>query len=242
MSRLLHLKENIKNNSICENDDPDPFNILSLLGKKPEAKEAQEEGDDKDLDNNLCECKEYFRNEMFSNKCSKCYELTHPNIWLELNNMANFKVKMANQKYSINYLQNYTKMRQIPDKHSLFEVLRHMYLDGSIIKDHNLLNWLNYVKNKTDYKGITTEQAIELINTYNNSPNNYVTDKNRYKIQHSIFGLVIDWWNLYYKNIGGVSCYYSDEGKLPFLNTKIRPAPAFSNDERRNNFWVKNLN
>ena len=126
--------------------------------------------------------------------------------------MANFKVRMANQKYSKNYLQNYTKMRQIPDKHCLFEVLRHMYLDGSIIKDHNLLNWLDYVKNKTDYKGITTEQAIELMNTYNNSPNNYVTDKNRYKIQHSIFGLVIDWWNLYYKNIGGVSCYYSDEG------------------------------
>ena len=125
------------------------------------------------------------------------------------------------------YLKIFTENRSLPNSNFLWTALKQMYKEGSIIKDNNLINWLKFLKKNTIYQGINSKQASILTSIYNNSQNNYVTNDNRWKIQHSVCGLVIDWWNLESKNVGGICCYYIPHYQTPFLNSKIKPAAAF---------------
>lgn len=212
--------------------ESDPYNIKPLM-----------EGS---TVNNLCECEEFHKNIIFGNKCSKCYERIHPDIWIKLNKKDNYKISLKNRKYHYKYLENFTKMRQLPENNFMWKTLKQMYSDGSIMQNKNLLTWLDYLKKNTQYQGISVKQAVELTLIYKNSPENYVTEINKYRLQHSICGMVIDWWNLPKKQkiIGGISCYYDGSGILPLINTKIKGASTFMDHchkETCDNYKKKNL-
>jgi hypothetical protein len=178
--------------------------------------------------NSKCtECDKYYGHKLFNYKCSGCFAINNPDIWNVVKNEENQIVRINNLKYSNNYLDEFTNNRSLPNNNFLWTALKQMYRDGTIIKENNLINWLNFLKKNTIYQGISSKQACELTNIYNNSTKQYVHKNNRWKIQHSVCGLVIDWWNLNPNDVGGICCYYIPEHLKPFRNRKIRPAAAF---------------
>jgi hypothetical protein len=194
--------------------------------------------------NSKCtKCDKYYGHSLFENKCSGCFAINNPDIWNIVKNEENEIVRINNLRYSKNYLDEFTKNRSLPNNNFLWTSLKQMYKDGSITKENNIINWLNFLKKNTIYQGISSKQAIELTNIYNNSPKQYVHKDNKWKIQHSVCGLVIDWWNLNANLVGGISCYYIYAYRKPFLNKKIKPAAAF--DTKCNTglykFWYNNI-
>ena len=86
-----------------------------------------------------------------------------------------------------------------------------MFYCGAIMDYNNMIDYINYLKKNTNYRGISCIQALDLISIYYNSQFYDENNKNDKKImEHKICGLILDTWNIkkYSTNLGSCSCYY----------------------------------
>ena len=179
-----------------------------------------------------CECGEFFKNPEFKDLCSKCFLNKYSD------NDDNFDIILKllgnKRKYSKNYLDELTKNRSLPNNHFLWAALKHMFETGAVIEGNNFIDWIEFLENKTIYRGITTKQGVELRALADNSKNQYVKQilKDEYwKLGHNICCLIVDWWNLPDVKIGVAQCYYYKTGKgdTPIMTQgRITPAAIFS--------------
>ena len=186
-------------------------------------------------DNKKCDCGEYYSLDIFENRCSLCFHKNNPSKYLEI-------MKRKPKKFHTNtFLQNYTHKYSIKDVSNIYESLELIISTELNFKIEDLLILISYIKIKTNFKGISCNQAVNLYNKYHN----YHT--NRVKLQHVLAGMVIDWWNLnkYINTLGPIICYYdnnTNDGKeieLLRYGKKIVPCPAFSDDSQM--FWIKSI-
>ena len=80
---------------------------------------------------------------------------------------------------------------------------------GEIGKETHFKDFIQFMKDKSIYKGWDAGQGLELLKIYAkyNCDNDF--QKLNYKIQHAICGCIVDWWNIN-KQFPGVSyCYYA---------------------------------
>jgi len=188
-------------------------------------------------DVNKCICGEYYSLDLFDNKCSLCLYKENPNKYLEI-------MKIEPNKFHTNsFLQKYTYKYRMNNFTDLYESLEIIISTDYNFNIKDLLILINYIKTKTNSKGISCTQAVKLYNKYHN----YHT--NKIKLQHILAGLVIDWWNLnkYINTLGPIICYYdnntNDGKKIKLLEfgKEIIPCPAFSDNLESQKFWIKSI-
>lgn len=192
-----------------------------------------------------CECGVYFKYEKFKNLCSECFinqygDKIDDKLLLSL---------VTRRPYSKEYLENIVRSRSLPMDHFLWVSLKHMFETGTVIKESNFIDWVKYLESNTNYRGITTEQALELKALSDNSTNQYIKNilkDEDWKLGHNICCLIIDWWNIPKKRIAKVQCYYhkNESGDYPLISDGKISLPAifnrkcaYNNSNRRcNNF------
>ncbi len=170
-----------------------------------------------------CECKKYFKNPVFENTCSSCYEKNHPEKYREFIEMQTDKT--PSQRFTQQELWDYTDELAIPYDSKYWTVLKHLFTTDSWQTDENLRKFIVHTKKTTKFKGIRAEQGGKLMELYLKSnhggsfPGNRDKDKNDimfYKVEHTIAGMIIDTWNIKSELHGGRAyCYYANEEKKP---------------------------
>ena len=181
-----------------------------------------------------------YKNKDFDNLCSKCFKVKNPEKWYE--KIGQFMIK--NPEYSSNYLEELVRTRSLPNKDPCFQMLKFMCKNGSINEKNNYLNIINVIKDTSDFKGWTANQASKLTSIFINKHCNGEWEemkpgKKYWRLQHMICGGVVDWWNLDPNKVGGIGyCYYAHFGEKPRMYCKdnikkqyrIPLPPAFRDD------------
>lgn len=188
-------------------------------------------------ENNKCDCNEFYKLELFDDKCSKCFYQSNPEKYLEI-------VKTVPIKYhTSSFLQNYVYKNRIPNNSSYLKILEEIISEEKNFKIEYLKEWIMLVSHDSKYNGISTKQAIKILNKHKH---NY---SNKYKLQHILCGLIIDWWNLTDNAgaLGAVTCYYDNnthygtDVELLKYGNNIKNAPAFSNNIKEILFWSNSI-
>lgn len=180
----------------------------------------------------ICECGVYFKYDKFKNLCSECFinqygDTIDEKLLLSL---------VTRRPYSKEYLENIVKSRSLPMDHFLWVSLKHMFETGTVIKESNFIDWVNYLENNTNYRGINMKQALELKALSENSTNQYIKNilkEEDWKLGHNICCLIIDWWNIPNHELAKVQCYYykNERGNYPLISDGKIALPTIFNRE-----------
>jgi hypothetical protein len=158
-----------------------------------------------------------YKNPDFDNKCSLCFYKSNPTGYDD----KVLKGKIYNPTYTIEQLEVIVNGRKMPKKCGLYIALCQLCeKEEDSINEfiQHVVNVVQCIKNTTNYRGWTAEQAAELIGIYASKKCGNDLHKVDHAIQHIICSGVIDWWNLEQGKVGGVGyCYYSNFGKKPQL-------------------------
>ena len=145
----------------------------------------------------LCNCKLYYRSKLFDDLCSKCCFEKNPTN-------KNLPKKTEENLFRDKLIKKYT----VPKSHFIWSSIKRLFETGSVRKVCNFFSLIDFMEKNTIYKGITAEQAEELIKISENSHYNWISKVKKWRVGHSICGLIYDIWNIDKYKISSVQCYY----------------------------------
>ena len=203
-------------------------------------------------ENGIYKVKEY------GGKCSKCLKQSNPELFKKEITDKNIDL-VDNPFYSIETLEQATRLVALPIDHYLFKSLKFIFENGSIETEDGIKQYIAILSaiQKSEYRGWTAKQAAELTTIFrfkhcNNSWEGMGIGQKKWKVQHAICGGVIDRWNLKSDEVGPVGyCYYFKPKPQKFIivkgygkiNNPIPLTAACFSDPTKNefSFWFRSI-